>query len=99
MESTATQLTALRAVRRSRRLSLQQVATLAEIDIGHLSRVERGKAGLSVEALARLAKVLGLTELERDLELYAMTPETRVPGLSRATGHALASRDKSIPPA
>ncbi len=79
MESTATQLTALRAVRRSRRLSLQQVATLAEIDIGHLSRVERGKAGLSVEALARLAKVLGLTELERDLELYAMTPETRSP--------------------
>jgi hypothetical protein len=35
-----------------------------------LSRVERGERQLSVEALARLAEVLGLVELAKLLEPY-----------------------------
>jgi transcriptional regulator with XRE-family HTH domain len=72
----------LRAVRQSRGLSLRETARRAELDISHLSRIERGQARVTVETLARLAKVLGLTELERHLELYTMTPEMRVPGLA-----------------
>ena len=91
--SATTQISALRAQRRSRRLSLQQAATLAEIDIGHLSRVERGEASLSVAALARLAKVIGLTALEQDLELYAMPPETRSPAVAGKRASARSSSD------
>jgi transcriptional regulator with XRE-family HTH domain len=49
-------------------LSLRQAAERAGIDVGHLSRVERGQASLSVDALARLASVLELRELARLLE-------------------------------
>lgn len=37
------------------------------MDQSHLSKVERGLAGLSVETLARLAKVYGLSDLAREL--------------------------------
>jgi transcriptional regulator with XRE-family HTH domain len=60
----------LRAVRQARGLSLRKTATQAGIDPGHLSRVERGQAGLSVEALVRIAGVLGLRELARLLGPY-----------------------------
>ena len=52
-------------------MSLERVATAAEIDAAHLSRVERGMASLSVDALARLARVLGLVELAKLLAPYA----------------------------
>ncbi len=61
----------LRAVRQARGLSLRQVARKAEVDFAHLSRVERGRAALSVAALARVARVLGLAELARLLRPYA----------------------------
>jgi transcriptional regulator with XRE-family HTH domain len=57
-------------VRQAQGLSLRRAAELAEIDPGHLSRVERGAAGLSLDALARLADVLALHELARLLEPY-----------------------------
>lgn len=60
----------LREVRRAQGLSLRRAAALAEIDAGHLSRVERGEAYLSLDALARLGDVLGLRELTRLLEPY-----------------------------
>lgn len=70
-ESASTKtLPPLRAVRHARGLSLRKVAELAQIDVGHLSRVERGSAGLSVAALARLTRVLGLHEFARMLEPY-----------------------------
>jgi len=75
VRSTVTQTPPLRAVRLARGLTLQQVGDRAGIDIGHLSRIERGQARISVEKLARVAAVLGLTELERHLCLYA-TPES-----------------------
>lgn len=40
------------------------------MDAGHLSKVERGKAGLSVDQLKTLADVLGLTELSTLLAPY-----------------------------
>ena len=55
----------LRQVRVARGLSLRQVARAAAIDIGHLSRVERGEARLSYEALVRVARVLELRELAK----------------------------------
>ena len=64
----------LRAVRRAQGLSLSEVAERSGVDIGHLSRIERGQAGLSIDTLARLAKVLGLHELERMLEQYQRPP-------------------------
>ena len=43
----------------------RDVARRARIDPAHLSRVERGERTLSLDALLRLARVLGLRELER----------------------------------
>jgi transcriptional regulator with XRE-family HTH domain len=62
----------LRAVRQARGMSLRQAAASARLDPGHLSRVERGEASLSIEALTRLAGVLGLRELEGLLGPYAV---------------------------
>ena len=60
----------LREVRRAHGLGLREVARLAEIDPAHLSRVERGEARLSLDSLARLARVLELRELDRLLGPY-----------------------------
>lgn len=60
----------LRAVREARGLGLRETANRAQIDPGHLSRVERGTRMLSFDALLRLARVLELRELERMLQLY-----------------------------
>lgn len=64
----------LRAVRIARGKGLRETAQLAGIDPAHLSRVERGERQLSVEALGRLAEVLGLTELATLLAPYRETP-------------------------
>lgn len=61
----------LRAVREAHGLGLREVAARAEIDPAHLSRVERGERALSLDALLRLARVLGLRELERLIAPYA----------------------------
>jgi transcriptional regulator with XRE-family HTH domain len=60
----------LRAVRQAQGLTLRQAADRAGIDIGHLSRVERGEASLSIDALARLASALGLRSLAELLDPY-----------------------------
>jgi transcriptional regulator with XRE-family HTH domain len=60
----------LRAVRRARGISLRQAATRAHIDVGHLSKVERGQKQLSIDSLYRLAVVLDLRELARLIEPY-----------------------------
>jgi transcriptional regulator with XRE-family HTH domain len=60
----------LRAVRVAHGLSLQNAALRADLDPAHLSRVERGLAGISVDALARLARVYGLTDLARLIDPY-----------------------------
>jgi transcriptional regulator with XRE-family HTH domain len=60
----------LRAVRIAHGLSLRETARRAQITPAHLSRVERGQRQLSVEALTRLAQVLGLHELVKLLAPY-----------------------------
>jgi len=42
-------------------VSINRLATAAEIDPGQLSRAERGLAGLSLPALARIAETLGVS--------------------------------------
>ena len=64
----------LRAVRIARGYGLRETARRAGITPAHLSRVERGERQLSVEALARLAEVLGLTELAKLLAPYREAP-------------------------
>lgn len=64
----------LRAVREAQGLGLRQAARQAGIDPAHLSRVERGEKQLTVDALARLARVLGLRDLARLLRPYCGTP-------------------------
>lgn len=61
----------LRAVREARGLGLRTVAARAGIDAAQLSRIERGLEGVSLDTLSRLAKVLGLRELEKLLGPYA----------------------------
>jgi transcriptional regulator with XRE-family HTH domain len=56
-------------------MSLRTAARLANIDAGHLSKVERGERQLSMDALHRLATVLELKELVTMLALYLPPPE------------------------
>jgi transcriptional regulator with XRE-family HTH domain len=60
----------LRAVRIAQGLGLRETARRIGIDHAHLSRVEQGQAGLSVEALFRLSDALGLRELNRHLKPF-----------------------------
>jgi transcriptional regulator with XRE-family HTH domain len=60
----------LRAVRQARGWSLRDVATPAKIDPGYLSKVERGEKSLSIDSLYRLAKVLELRELAKQLQPF-----------------------------
>ena len=80
IQSTATSTTTqppFRAARQAQGLSLERAAALAGLDKGHLSRVERGQAGLSIDALCRLAVVLELRDLARLLEPYAPRSTTK----------------------
>ena len=51
----------VRDLRRSRGLSLDHLASLADIDRSYLARIERGDAGATGETLERLANELGMT--------------------------------------
>lgn len=66
----------LRTVRLAKGLSLRTVAQRSGIDSGHLSKVERGEKGLSVESLHRLAVVLELSELAKLLAPYVPQRES-----------------------
>lgn len=58
----------LRAAREAKGLSLRAAAERSEIDPGHLSKVERGEKQLSIDALYRLANVVGLDDLASHLK-------------------------------
>lgn len=65
----------IRAVRESQGRSLREVARLAEVDVGQLSKIETGKQKPSVRTMVKVARVLGLRDLVRTLELW--WPEDR----------------------
>lgn len=60
----------LRAARAARGWSLRYVADRVPMDMGHLSKLERRRAGVSIEVLYRLARVLGVRELAACLAPY-----------------------------
>jgi transcriptional regulator with XRE-family HTH domain len=60
-------------------MTLRDVATKARVDVGFLSKVERGERLLTVEALHRVAVVLELRELAAMLALYIPPPTGRQP--------------------
>ena len=60
----------IRVIRRARGMSLRALAEAAAVSKSHLSRVEQGKATLSLAALLRVARELGLKELEDQLTQY-----------------------------
>jgi transcriptional regulator with XRE-family HTH domain len=60
----------IRALREANGLSLRETARRADMDPAHLLRVERGEAGLSIDSLQRLARVLGPAELAKLLNPY-----------------------------
>lgn len=58
---TATQVgKTIRALRKARELTLEQLAHLAETDAGSLSRIERGKQGWTHESITAIANALGV---------------------------------------
>jgi transcriptional regulator with XRE-family HTH domain len=60
----------LRALREANGLSLRETARQAGMDPAHLLRVERGEAGLSIDSLQRLSRILGPEQLARLLNPY-----------------------------
>jgi len=50
----------IRRLRKSRHMTLLEVANIIESDVGNLSRLERGRQGYSPELLERLAGALGV---------------------------------------
>ena len=81
----------LRAVRRARELSQQQLAQLAGVTASAISQAERGERGLSLATLARLSSALGLTI---DDLLHGEDPEVyrigrRTDDLQRGPEHAI----------
>lgn len=67
---------AWREARLARDLSLRKAAKKAEIDPAQLSRVERGLSNLSGASMLRLARVLHLRALQRQLERFVASDVT-----------------------
>jgi transcriptional regulator with XRE-family HTH domain len=59
-----------RTIRRTKGLNLETVADAANIDAGHLSRIERGLAHPTIPVAYRLAKALGLAPLTKALSPF-----------------------------
>ena len=51
----------IRTVRTSRGLTLGQLSKLAELDLSHLSKIERGISGAGLGVYERIARELGMT--------------------------------------
>ncbi|MFD6911745.1 helix-turn-helix domain-containing protein [Streptomyces virginiae] len=65
-------MTPMREARLARGLMLKDAAAMAGVDTGALSRFERGQEHVSLPALYRLAKAIGLEALERELAPYVL---------------------------
>lgn len=71
----------LKARRKRREETLEEVAHRAGTDAGNLSRIERNRQDVSVQRLARLCAALemSLSELFEELEGHARMPHIRDP--------------------
>ena len=75
---------AIRKARTDLRLSILELATRVGMDPGHLSRVERGLAGIGDEYRVALAEALG----RRANDLFTYDPESPCPPAASATDAA-----------
>lgn len=75
----------VRQARRDQRLSLEALSAASGIDLGHLSRGERGLAGFGDDSRIRLASALG-KKVEELFPYPDTTPETPCPSAAPATG-------------
>lgn len=66
----------VRTLRRARRLTLTQLAGLAELSQPFLSQLERGQARPSMASLGRIARALGSSQLEIISGAASLTTET-----------------------
>jgi transcriptional regulator with XRE-family HTH domain len=82
----------LRAVRRGRELSQQELAKLAGVTASAISQAERAERGLSLATLARLSSALGLTI---DDLLHGEDPE--VYRIGRRSDDPLRAAEQAIP--
>jgi transcriptional regulator with XRE-family HTH domain len=74
----------IRSHRERARLTIAELAVRCDLDAGHLSRVEAGKANLSLEALVRIARFLQINVT--DLVPSGRERPWRVAALSGAAG-------------
>jgi transcriptional regulator with XRE-family HTH domain len=70
----------LKAARKARRYTQRQLASLVDMDQGHISRLENGGKGVSLDHLQALARELGVTishllgeEVREESGVYAAT--------------------------
>lgn len=75
---------AIREARINLRLSITELATRAGMDPGHLSRAERGLAGIGDDFRIALADALGV----RANDLFTYDPESPCPPAASATDAA-----------
>lgn len=47
-------------IRKSKGLSLEQVAQIARVDLSNLSKIERGRYNVGIDILGRIADALGV---------------------------------------
>ncbi|NOT14907.1 MAG: amino-acid N-acetyltransferase [Methylotenera sp.] len=76
---------AIRNTRKSHAMTLTQLASIAAIDAGNLSRIERGALGISEVLLRKIATALNTTPAE----LYALSDALNQPHLTQTPSEPL----------
>ncbi len=66
------------ALRKAKRLTLEQVAALTGLSVGFISQIERGKNRPSVTAMYKLSRALGVS-----INWFFFTPDDEEPGGNR----------------
>lgn len=77
----------IRLIRKQKDLTLEELAELTGISYTHLSRMEAGKRGLSLENVIRVARSLGVdpAEITDEFDHEQMTEASNMPMPHRAT--------------
>ncbi len=92
----------IRNLRKSQKMTLQQLAKLTDYDAGNLSRIERGELGASESMLHKIASALGTTpaqffdESSTALPSSQQSPQAFVHWFRSASPYIHAFRDKTF---
>ena len=87
----------LRRARLAQGLRLRQTARLADLDAGHLSRMETDERPVSMQALVKLAPILGLGPVEFAQLLAEAREKASAATTSADPSEALPSGEGSSP--